>query len=83
MDTRRQPSDVDDGPADVVLPPRLADRELALLSLVATLGAPLDAGVAQLVIESFFPADAATARFLPGEMMRTFARFDRGACGDS
>jgi len=60
------PSDVDAGPADVVLPLRLrlADRELAFLSLVATFGAPLDAGVAELVIESFFPADAATAQFL-------------------
>jgi transcriptional regulator with XRE-family HTH domain len=60
------PSDVDVGPADVVLPLRLrlADRELAFLSLVATFGAPLDAGVAELVIESFFPADAATSQFL-------------------
>jgi transcriptional regulator with XRE-family HTH domain len=60
------PSDVDAGPTDVVLPLRLrlADRELAFLSVVATFGAPLDAGVAELVIESFFPADAATAQFL-------------------
>jgi transcriptional regulator with XRE-family HTH domain len=60
------PSDVDIGPADVVLPLRLhhQGRVLTFLSLVATFGAPLDVGVAELVIESFFPGDPATTRFL-------------------
>ncbi|MGQ0617555.1 MAG: helix-turn-helix domain-containing protein [Acidimicrobiia bacterium] len=40
------------------------DRELQLFSTVATFGTPLDITVAELAIESFFPADAATAHVL-------------------
>jgi transcriptional regulator with XRE-family HTH domain len=48
---------------DVVLPMRLrhGGGELAFFSTVATFGTPLDITVAELVIESFFPADVATA----------------------
>jgi transcriptional regulator with XRE-family HTH domain len=51
------------GPGDIVIPLRLrhGDRELAFLSTVATFGTPLDITVAELSIESFFPADADTA----------------------
>jgi transcriptional regulator with XRE-family HTH domain len=61
-----EPSDMDIGPTDVVLPLRLRHdgQVLTFLSLVATFGAPLDVGVAELVIESFFPGDPATTRFL-------------------
>jgi transcriptional regulator with XRE-family HTH domain len=54
------------GPGDVVVPLRLrhGDRTLAFFSTVATFGTPLDVTVAELAIESFFPADAATAAFL-------------------
>ena len=44
---------------------RLPDgRQMALLSTVATFGTPLDVTVAELVIESFFPADVATGQIL-------------------
>lgn len=36
-------------------------RELSFLSTIATFGTALDITVAELSIESFFPADAATA----------------------
>lgn len=55
------------GPTDVVVPLRLRlgdGRELALLSTVATFGTPLDVTVAELVIESFFPADSASGEEL-------------------
>lgn len=59
------------GPGDVVVPLRIrppgdrsADRELAFLSTVATFGTPLDVTLAELSIESFFPADEATASAL-------------------
>ncbi len=39
-------------------------RELAFLSTLATFGAPLDVTVAELAIEAFYPADAATAAVL-------------------
>jgi transcriptional regulator with XRE-family HTH domain len=54
------------GPEDVVLPLRIryGDRELAFFSTVATFGTPVDITVAELVIESFFPADAYTAAVL-------------------
>ena len=56
------------GPGEVVAPLRLRQRgrELAFFSTVATFGTPLDVTVAELAIESFFPADAATAAFLRG-----------------
>jgi hypothetical protein len=38
--------------------------ELAFLSVVATFGTPADITVAELSIESFFPADDVTTEFL-------------------
>ena len=58
-----QPDDADlQGPGEVVVPMRLrvGDTELTLLSTVATFGTPLDVTVAELVIETFFPADEAS-----------------------
>ena len=54
------------GPGAVVVPLRVRDgeRELALLSTTAVFGTPLDVTVAEVAIESFFPADAATAAAL-------------------
>jgi hypothetical protein len=43
---------------------RHGDHELTFFSTVATFGTPLDITVAELVIESFFPADPGTAAFL-------------------
>jgi transcriptional regulator with XRE-family HTH domain len=56
------------GTGDIVVPLRIrhAGRELAFFSTVATFGTPLDITAAELVIESFFPADADTAAFLRG-----------------
>lgn len=49
-----------------VLPLRLnvAGQSLSLFSTIATVGAPLEVTVAELAIESFFPADEATASHL-------------------
>lgn len=55
-----QPEEESHGPGEVVTPMRLRvdeHTEIALLSTVATFGTPLDVTVAELVIESFFPAD--------------------------
>jgi transcriptional regulator with XRE-family HTH domain len=54
------------GPGDVVIPLRLrhGGRELSFLSIVTSFGTPLDVTVAELAIESFFPADPATASAL-------------------
>ena len=54
------------GPGDIVVPLRIhhGDDELAFLSTVATFGTPLDITVAELAIESFFPADPETAAIL-------------------
>jgi transcriptional regulator with XRE-family HTH domain len=55
------------GPGEVVVPLRLRldeDTEVSLLSTVATFGTPLDVTVAELVIESFFPADEASGAAL-------------------
>jgi transcriptional regulator with XRE-family HTH domain len=56
------------GPGDVVVPLRLrhGDRELSFLSITASFGTPLDVTVAELAIESFFPADAGTTSVLRG-----------------
>jgi transcriptional regulator with XRE-family HTH domain len=43
---------------------RHGDAELSFVSTVTTFGTPLDVTVAELVIESFFPADDATAAAL-------------------
>jgi transcriptional regulator with XRE-family HTH domain len=54
------------GPGDVVVPLRLrhGERELSFLSIMASFGTPLDVTVAELAIESFFPADRATSSAL-------------------
>ncbi|BCJ78118.1 transcriptional regulator [Catellatospora sp. IY07-71] len=54
------------GPGDIVVPLRLRHDggELAFISIVATFGTPLDVTVAELSIESFFPADEHTAEVL-------------------
>jgi transcriptional regulator with XRE-family HTH domain len=57
------------GPADFVVPLRLRQDEvpggeLKFFSIIATFGTPLDVTVAELAIESFFPADEVTTRFL-------------------
>jgi hypothetical protein len=44
--------------------PRHGNSELSFFSTVATFGTPLDITVAELAIESFFPADAETAALL-------------------
>jgi transcriptional regulator with XRE-family HTH domain len=51
------------GPGDVFIPLRIRQgkQELAFFSTLATFGTPLDITVAELIIESFFPADARTA----------------------
>jgi transcriptional regulator with XRE-family HTH domain len=54
-------------PADRVFVPlhlRNGSRELRLLNMVATFGTALDVTAAELVIETFYPADQATARAL-------------------
>lgn len=61
LDPNAQPRD------RIVLPLRLrhpAAGELSLFSTVAVLGAPLDVTLDEVAIESFFPADDRTARFL-------------------
>ena len=49
---------------DVAVPLRLRHdgKELAFFSMTAVVGAPLDVTVAEVAIESFYPADADTAR---------------------
>jgi transcriptional regulator with XRE-family HTH domain len=51
------------GAEDVVLPMRLrrGGQELSFLSTTTVFGSPLDVTVAELAIESFYPADAETA----------------------
>ncbi|QVQ54626.1 helix-turn-helix transcriptional regulator [Spiractinospora alimapuensis] len=44
---------------------RFGDTELSFITTVATFGTPLDVTISELAIESFFPADDATARLLP------------------
>ncbi|HZB48441.1 MAG TPA: helix-turn-helix transcriptional regulator [Mycobacteriales bacterium] len=54
------------GPADIVVPLRLraGDEELDLLSTTTVFGTPRDVTLAELAIESFFPAGPATAAAL-------------------
>jgi transcriptional regulator with XRE-family HTH domain len=72
---RAYPGDVPERPepplperSAVVAPLRLrhADGELAFFSIVASFGTPIDITVAELAIESFFPADEHTASVLRG-----------------
>ncbi len=57
------------GPGAVVVPLRIrrGGQELAFFSTTATFGTPLDITVAELAIESFFPANADTAAVLRAE----------------
>jgi hypothetical protein len=52
--------------ADIVLPLRLRDgrEELTFLSTVSTFGTAVDVTLAELSIEAFYPANAATAQRL-------------------
>jgi hypothetical protein len=52
--------------ADVVVPLRYRSGgvELSFLSITALVGTPMDITVEELAIESFYPADAATAAAL-------------------
>ena len=53
-----------DGAAgDIVVPLRLrtAERELAFFSTISTFGSPVDITLDELMIEAFYPANAATA----------------------
>ena len=54
------------GPTEVVVPLRYrrGAAELSFFSISAVFGTPLDVTVAELAIESFFPADEATAKVL-------------------
>lgn len=54
------------GPGDIVVPLRLRydGGELAFISTIATFGTPLDVTLAELSIESFYPADERTAAVL-------------------
>jgi transcriptional regulator with XRE-family HTH domain len=53
-------------PGDIIIPMRIHDgeAELTFFSTVATFGTPLDVTLAELVIESFYPADPQTAAAL-------------------
>lgn len=50
------------GPGEIVVPLRVvvAGRELSFISTIATFGTPLDVTLAELSIESFYPADDTT-----------------------
>jgi transcriptional regulator with XRE-family HTH domain len=71
-EVRAYPSDADEpdveipAAGEVFVPLRLrhGDAELAFFSTVTTFGTPLDVTVAELAIESFFPADEVTAAAL-------------------
>ena len=56
-------------PSSLAVPPRLRTDagELAFISTVATFGTAVEVTASELSIESFFPADAATA-----EAMRAY-----------
>ncbi|WP_035793706.1 helix-turn-helix domain-containing protein [Kitasatospora mediocidica] len=58
-----------DTPGDLMVPLRIRHKgdELSLFCTIATFGMPLDITVAELAIETFFPADPATAALLHGE----------------
>jgi transcriptional regulator with XRE-family HTH domain len=62
---RRRPAGEDDEPR-IAVPLRLAvaGEVLSFLSTITVFGTPIDVTLAELAIESFFPADAATAQAL-------------------
>ena len=53
-------------PSSVLMPMRLrvGDDVLSMMSTIAVFGTPVDITLAELALETFFPADAATARLL-------------------
>ncbi len=55
---------------EIVVPLRIRreDRELAFISTIATFGTPVDVTLAELAIEAFYPANAATAMYLLGQV---------------
>ncbi|WP_245992747.1 helix-turn-helix domain-containing protein [Prauserella muralis] len=61
------------GPGDLLVPLRLrhGQGELSFFSTVATFGTPLDVTLAELSIESFYPADDPTAAVLRALTERT------------
>jgi len=65
---RGYPGGEDDSPApaEVVVPLRYRHegRELSLFGITAVVGTPMDVTIQELVIESFYPADEATAKAL-------------------
>jgi transcriptional regulator with XRE-family HTH domain len=66
-----EPEAAEEDLADVCVPLRLRTPhgELSFISTIATFGTAVDITVAELAIESFFPADAATA-----DVVRAFAQ---------
>jgi hypothetical protein len=61
-------------PAERVVVPlrvRSGDRQLCLLNMVATFGTAVDITTAELVIESFYPADSITARALEDRRVKS------------
>jgi transcriptional regulator with XRE-family HTH domain len=59
-------------PTDVMVPLRIRDgeRELSFFSTTAVFGAPYDVTVAELAIESFYPADTTTTEALYAAISR-------------
>ena len=67
---REYPGGIEHAPRDsLVVPLRLAteDGELSFFSTTTVFGTPMDVTVAELAIESFFPADERTGRLLRDE----------------
>jgi transcriptional regulator with XRE-family HTH domain len=55
-----------EGPGELAIPLRLRvdDGELAMITTIATFGTAIDVTLAELILEAFLPADAATAAAL-------------------
>jgi transcriptional regulator with XRE-family HTH domain len=62
-----------DAPRAIATPMRLRseDGELAFMTMIATFGTPLDITLSELALETFLPADAATANALHERMLAT------------
>ncbi|MGW5751066.1 MmyB family transcriptional regulator [Nocardia rhamnosiphila] len=63
------PGDPQPDPAEIALPIHLEyrDARLCFINAVTTFGAAFDITLAEIAVETYLPADAATARFLAGE----------------
>jgi transcriptional regulator with XRE-family HTH domain len=61
--------DLEAGEIAVPMRIRVGDAELAFISTATTFGTAVDVTVSELSIESFFPADDATARFLQAQRL--------------